>query len=88
MVHTINNYLKNKYFPILIRPCLQPLYYAGLFLFLSNRIDKAREYIDRMLKLKPSSTEGLVLKGWIELNAGKDSKSRNIKQFFDSVLDR
>ena len=66
----------------------QPLYYAGVALFFSNRNDKAREYIDRLLKLNPSSIEGLALKGWIELNAGKDTKARNINQFFDRVLER
>uniref|UniRef100_A0A671FL58 Tetratricopeptide repeat domain 21A n=1 Tax=Rhinolophus ferrumequinum TaxID=59479 RepID=A0A671FL58_RHIFE len=33
------------------------LYYAGLFLWLMGHHDKAREYIDRMLKLSNSSSE-------------------------------
>ena len=35
----------------------QGLYYAGLFLFHCGRFDKAREYIDRMLKMSPDSKE-------------------------------
>lgn len=34
------------------------LYYAGLFLFLTRRYDKAKEYIDRMLKVSPPTREG------------------------------
>ena len=35
----------------------QGLYFAGLFLFLNAKYDKAREYIDRMLKMAPASVE-------------------------------
>lgn len=35
------------------------LYYAGLFLWLMGRHDRAKEYIDRMLKLSSSSREVL-----------------------------
>ncbi|RXM35982.1 Chymotrypsin-like elastase family member 1 [Acipenser ruthenus] len=34
-----------------------PLYYAGMFLWLLGRSDKAKEYIDRMLKIADSSRE-------------------------------
>ncbi|XP_071548285.1 tetratricopeptide repeat protein 21B-like [Panulirus ornatus] len=63
-----------------------PLYYAGMFLLLSGKVDKSREYIDRMLKLNPEHKEGIVLKGWVELTAGRESKNRNTLQFFDTVL--
>ena len=33
------------------------LYFAGMFLFHSGKPDKAREYIDRMLKMAPQSKE-------------------------------
>ena len=33
------------------------LYFAGMFLFHSGKPDKAREYIDRMLKMSPQSKE-------------------------------
>ena len=35
----------------------QGLYYAGLFLFFTGKHDKAREYIDRMLKMNSESKE-------------------------------
>ncbi|XP_074168694.1 tetratricopeptide repeat protein 21A isoform X4 [Rhinolophus sinicus] len=47
------------------------LYYAGLFLWLMGHHDKAREYIDRMLKLSNSSSEGYVLRGWVDLTSDK-----------------
>ena len=33
------------------------LYFAGMFLFHSGKPDKAREYVDRMLKMSPQSKE-------------------------------
>lgn len=33
------------------------LYFAGMFLFHSGKADKAREYVDRMLKMSPQSKE-------------------------------
>ena len=36
------------------------LYFAGMFLFHSGKPDKAREYIDRMLKMVPQSQEVIM----------------------------
>ena len=36
---------------------LQALYYAGLFLWLTGRHDKAREYAAKMMKMAPGSKE-------------------------------
>ncbi|KAH6929544.1 hypothetical protein HPB50_002626 [Hyalomma asiaticum] len=58
------------------------LYYAGLFLFLTGKYDKAREYIDRMLKVAPPTREGLILKGWNEIASTRDKKSAI--QYFES----
>ena len=33
------------------------LFFGGMFLFHSGRPDKAREYVDRMLKMSPNSNE-------------------------------
>ncbi|KAK1171978.1 tetratricopeptide repeat protein 21B-like isoform X1 [Acipenser oxyrinchus oxyrinchus] len=64
------------------------LYYAGMFLWLLGRSDKAKEYIDRMLKIADSSREGLVLKGWIELNSDKEfNRNKSIRYFDDGVQD-
>ena len=48
-----------KYHYIIKSVFRQGLYFAGLFLFHCSRYDKAREYIDRMLKVNPSSKEVL-----------------------------
>ncbi|XP_046549679.1 tetratricopeptide repeat protein 21B-like [Haliotis rubra] len=60
------------------------LYYAGLFLFHTGKFDKAREYVDRMLKMDPSAREGLVLRGWIEMSGGRDLK-KAIRYFEDAM---
>ncbi|GFN94695.1 tetratricopeptide repeat protein 21b-like [Plakobranchus ocellatus] len=62
------------------------LYFAGLFLFNSGKYDKAREYIDRMLKMAPQNADGLTLKGWIELLSGREAK-RAIKFFEEALAD-
>ncbi|XP_012939708.1 tetratricopeptide repeat protein 21B isoform X2 [Aplysia californica] len=62
------------------------LYFAGLFLFNSGKHDKAREYIDRMLKMAPQNADGLTLKGWIELLSGREAK-KAIKFFEEALAD-
>ncbi|XP_049622407.1 tetratricopeptide repeat protein 21A [Suncus etruscus] len=48
------------------------LYYGGLFLWLIGRHDKAKEYIDRVLKGSSGySREGYVLRGWVDLTSGE-----------------
>lgn len=47
------------------------LYYAGLFLWLMGHRDKAKEYIDRTLKVSSSPREGYVLRGWVDLTSDK-----------------
>ena len=42
--------------------CSQALYNAGMFLWLSGRHDKAREYVDRMLKVAPGDKEVHMLR--------------------------
>ena len=42
--------------------CSQALYNAGMFLWLSGRHDKAREYVDRMLKVAPGDKEVRTLR--------------------------
>ena len=45
-------------------PCvsMQALYHAAMFLWLCGRHDKAREYVDRMLKMAPGSREVRTLR--------------------------
>ncbi len=67
--------------------CLkQGLYYAGLFLTHAGRQEKAREYVDRLLKINPSSRDGLILKGWIEVLGIRENKgAKNAVGYFESV---
>ncbi|CAH0381169.1 unnamed protein product [Bemisia tabaci] len=43
---------------------------AADILFMVGKIEKARDFIHRLMKLNPESLRGLVLKGWIELTEG------------------
>lgn len=60
-------------------------YYAAVFLFLSGRIDKAKEYTDKVLKVYTDHPEALTLKGWCELRL-KTSAQRNTLELFTRAL--
>uniref|UniRef100_A0A673NGC3 Tetratricopeptide repeat protein 21B-like n=1 Tax=Sinocyclocheilus rhinocerous TaxID=307959 RepID=A0A673NGC3_9TELE len=62
------------------------LYYAGLLLWLLGCNDKAREYVDRMIKISSGSKEGIVLKGWIDLRSNKDAYAKKSGKYFDEAL--
>lgn len=62
------------------------LYYAGMLLWLTGKHDKAREYISRMLKMAPTSKEGLTLQGWIDLTCNRDAFVKKSVKYFDEVL--
>ncbi|XP_040004915.1 tetratricopeptide repeat protein 21B isoform X1 [Xiphias gladius] len=62
------------------------LYYAGMFLWLLGRNDKAREYTERMIKLSSGSREGTILKAWIDVTSGKDAYARKAGKYFDEGL--
>ncbi|XP_077436389.1 tetratricopeptide repeat protein 21B-like isoform X2 [Vanacampus margaritifer] len=64
----------------------QSLYYAGMFLWLLGRNEKAREYIERMIKLSSGSKEGVILKAWIDVTCGKDDYARKAGKYFDEGL--
>ncbi|XP_070632170.1 tetratricopeptide repeat protein 21A isoform X2 [Bos indicus] len=64
------------------------LYYAGLFLWLMGRHDKAKEYIDRTLKISSSSREGYVLRGWVDLSSDKPhTVKKSIKYLEHGIQD-
>uniref|UniRef100_A0A182Q0B7 Tetratricopeptide repeat protein 21B n=1 Tax=Anopheles farauti TaxID=69004 RepID=A0A182Q0B7_9DIPT len=48
-------------------------YYAALFLHLSGKTEKAKEYADKALRLAPQHADILSLKGWCELLLGRTS---------------
>ncbi|KAK2186994.1 hypothetical protein NP493_181g04009 [Ridgeia piscesae] len=62
------------------------LYFAGLFLFHIGKYDKAREYVDRMLKMSPASKQGLALKGWLEMSCGREVNLKKAVRYFDEAL--
>ncbi|XP_048165484.1 tetratricopeptide repeat protein 21B isoform X3 [Corvus hawaiiensis] len=64
----------------------QALYYAGLFLWHLGREDKAREYIDRMIKVSGGGKEGLILKAWLDLTCGKETHIKKALKYFDEAL--
>ena len=65
---------------------MKALYYAGTFLLHIDRADKAKEYVDRLLKINPQSKEGLILKGWMEVSLLRESPNKNALQYFEAVL--
>ncbi|XP_027722007.1 tetratricopeptide repeat protein 21B isoform X2 [Vombatus ursinus] len=62
------------------------LYYAGLFLWHIGRHDKAREYIDRMIKISNGSKEGLVLRAWLDVTSGKEAYAKKALRYFDEGI--
>lgn len=57
-----------------------------MFLWLNGRHDKAREYVDRMLKMSQTSREGLTLRGWVDLTSGRDTMIKNSIKYFEDAL--
>ncbi|XP_074159318.1 tetratricopeptide repeat protein 21B [Sminthopsis crassicaudata] len=62
------------------------LYYAGLFLWHIGRHDKAREYIDRMIKISNGSKEGLVLRAWLDITNGKEAYAKKALRHFEEGI--
>ncbi|GAB1600375.1 repeat 21B-like, partial [Argonauta hians] len=61
------------------------LYYAGMLLFMLEKYDKAREYVDRALKLNDKNIRILVLKAWLEVESGRDSHGKNAFKIFEEI---
>ncbi|KAI1290320.1 Tetratricopeptide repeat protein 21B [Halotydeus destructor] len=62
------------------------LYFAGLFLMFIKKFEKARDYVDRMYKMAPSFREGLIAKGWLELEYAKEMVEINeVAKYFDAA---
>lgn len=59
----------------------QSAYYAGVFLFMSGKLEKAKEYSEKSLKLLHTSVDSLVLKGWCDLLL----RTKNGTQVLDSA---
>ncbi|XP_036445416.1 tetratricopeptide repeat protein 21B [Colossoma macropomum] len=62
------------------------LYFASLLYWILGRNEKARDYVEKMLKLSSSSSQGLILKGWIFLTSDNDVERSQAARYFDSGL--
>ncbi|KAF4087868.1 hypothetical protein AMELA_G00076230 [Ameiurus melas] len=62
------------------------LYYVALLYWILGRNQKAREYIDKMLKLSNGSSEGHILKCWIVLTSEDDVERSQATRYFDSGI--
>ena len=60
-------------------------YCGAVVLFHTGKPEKAREYVDRLLKANANSPDGLVIKGWIEMSAGKEGKVKDILHYFSQA---
>ncbi|GAB0090491.1 Tetratricopeptide repeat [Sergentomyia squamirostris] len=60
-------------------------YYAAVFLLLTGKFDKAKEYADRALKLNSNFPDALSLKGWAEL-LGSSRINRGTLELFETAL--
>ncbi|KAM6178880.1 tetratricopeptide repeat protein 21B [Rhynchocyon petersi] len=62
------------------------LYHAGLFLWHIGRYDKAREYVDRLIKISNGSTEGQILRSWLDIARGKEPYIKKALRNFEEGL--
>ncbi|EDO49516.1 predicted protein, partial [Nematostella vectensis] len=62
------------------------LYFGSMFLLHTGKVDKAREYVDRMIKMSQDTKEGLILRGWIDISCGREAFVKKSIKFFDDSL--
>lgn len=60
-------------------------YYSAVFLLLSGKVEKSREYAERALKLNRDSVDAMALKGWTELCLNAKN-NRGALELFDRAL--
>ncbi|XP_020661983.3 tetratricopeptide repeat protein 21A [Pogona vitticeps] len=58
-------------------------YYGGMLLWLLNKHEKAKDYVDKMLKISNCSREGFVLKGWIYVTSDKQHYVKKSIKYLD-----
>lgn len=61
-------------------------YYSGVFLLLSGKFEKAKEYADKALKLNRTSIEAMVLKGWAELTLNTKINKTTLELFSKALI--
>lgn len=63
-------------------------YNTGVFLLLAKKLEKAREFADKALKLDNQIDSAAVLKAWCEMNLCGTSVSGNVIHILEQVLNR
>ncbi|PAA67847.1 hypothetical protein BOX15_Mlig026721g1, partial [Macrostomum lignano] len=63
------------------------LLYGGLVVVLQDRHDKAKEYIDRLLKMSPGCVEGQALRGWADLHSKDEAVRKSAGASFDKAVE-
>ncbi|KAK3551904.1 hypothetical protein QTP70_031550 [Hemibagrus guttatus] len=62
------------------------LYYVALLYWILGRNHKAKEYIEKMLKLSNGSSEGHILKCWIVLTSENDAERAQATRYFNTGI--
>ncbi|XP_072940009.1 tetratricopeptide repeat protein 21B-like [Epargyreus clarus] len=63
-------------------------YYAGLFLSLADKYEKASEYINKSLRKDPNNLDAIILKGWNDMYMNKSEMQTSILDCFDLALNK
>lgn len=60
------------------------LYYAALFFFFTDRLDKAYDTVNKIIKMDSNFEKGLTLKSWIEMYKNPNNLSPKIADTFEA----
>ncbi|XP_059056730.1 tetratricopeptide repeat protein 21B-like [Achroia grisella] len=63
-------------------------YYAGLFLSLAEKYEKASEYINKALKKDPNNLDAIILKGWNDMYMSMDDMQMSILDYLELALNK
>ncbi|XP_059219458.1 tetratricopeptide repeat protein 21B [Stomoxys calcitrans] len=61
-------------------------YYGAVFLFLTKNFTKAREYIDKCLRINSDHESAIVLKAWIDMLQYNANVSGNVMHTLEQIL--
>lgn len=76
-IHTLDARLKEERKKITAASA----YYCGVFLLLSGKIEKAKEYSEKALKLQKTYLDAMTLKGWAELELNAKAGKATLELF-------
>lgn len=61
-------------------------YYCGVFLLLSGKVEKAKEYAEKALKLQKTLVDAMILKGWAELELNTKAGKSTLELFTKATI--